>query len=462
MDFGSLQAQYMLQCWAAQAKYAPIPLEDAEGCYMITPEGRKIFDLRSSHECNNLGFKHPKVLARMKEQMEGLIYVTDDFAAKSTALLAQKLAQLSPGNPNKKVWFSQSGATAVEAAIKGARMYAYNRMMEQGHRSQDAPQQYPYPYKIIGRYRSWHGATPGAAAAGGDPRRWFQEPLSPPGFIYGPDAYCYRCPMGHSGPDVCGLACANYLEQMIELEGGSGKVAAIIVESIVGSNGIIPPPAGYFERLREICDRWDILLIIDETMTGCGRTGKMFAIEHYGIEPDILIMGKALGMYSPLAATIFSEKVAQSFDHNIFGHGQSYSGHALSCAAALAGLEVLFEERLIERSADLGQYLLTKLEALAAHHPSVGEVRGKGLFCTVEIVKNRETKASFRKHTEKYKATPISEIARFMLEEKDIYLPSDKFGIWVVPPLIVSKAEIDMIVEAVDEALLITDRFVDG
>ncbi len=453
MDFGKLQAQYMLQCWADQADYQPIPLADAEGCYLITTEGRKIFDLRSSHECNNLGFKHPQVIARMQEQMQRVIYATDDFATEATARLAQKLAQITPGGPNKKVWFSQSGATAVEAAIKGARMYAYNQMMDQGYEKRDAHRQYPYPYKIIGRYRSWHGSTAGATAAGGDPRRWFQEPLSPPGFVFGPDAYCYRCPLGHAGPDTCGLACANYLEQMVELEGGSGKVAAILVEPVVGSNGIIPPPPGYFQRLREICDRWDILLIVDETMTGFGRTGKMFACEHFGVEPDILILGKALGMYSPLAATVFSEKVARSFDHHIFGHGQSLSGHALSCAAALAGIEVLEKENLVARSAAMGDYLLAQLQPLRDQFAQVGDIRGLGLFCTVELVQDRQSKQAFRSHTEKYIPTPITEIARFLLQEKDIYVPSDKFGIWIVPPLIVTQSEIDRIVAAIGEAM---------
>ncbi|WPP50147.1 aminotransferase family protein [Catalinimonas niigatensis] len=458
-DFAALQAGHMIQCWSAQDAYQPLEVEKTEGCWIYTKDGRKIFDLRCAHECINLGFRHPKVLAAMKAQMEKVVYVTDDFATEPTARLAEKLAHITPGSPNKKVWFSQSGANAVEAAIKAARMYQYNRMQQEGKEKLEGSRQYPFPYKIISRYRSWHGATTLASSASGDPRRWFQEPFSAPGFVHGPDAYCYRCPFGLEYPS-CKLACANYLEQMITFEGGSGKVAAVLVEPVVGSNGIIPPPPDYFPRLREICDHYDILLIVDETMTGMGRTGKLLAIEHYGIEPDIIIMGKALGMYSPLAATIFSEKVAQSFDENIFGMGQSFSGHALSCAAALACLEVLEEEHILSHTQEMGVYLGEKLHQLQEKHPSVGDVRGLGLFYTLEIVKNRETKEPLRKISEKYTKTVVSDIADFLLKEKNIYIPSDKFGIWVVPPLIVQPHEIDFIVEALDEALGMADALV--
>ncbi|MEK6478254.1 aspartate aminotransferase family protein [Catalinimonas sp. 4WD22] len=456
-DYARKQARYMLQCWAAQDGYQPLEIEKTEGCWIHTTDGRKIFDLRSAHECINLGFSHPKVLEAMRQQMEKIVYVTDDFATEPTAKLAEKLARITPGSPNKKVWFSQSGANAVEAAIKAARMYQYNRMQQEGKEKLEGNRQYPFPYKIISRYRSWHGATSLASSASGDPRRWFQEPFNVPGFVHGPDAYCYRCPFGLEYPS-CQLACANYLEQMITFEGGSGKVAAVLVEPVVGSNGIIPPPPDYFPRLREICDQHDILLIVDETMTGMGRTGKMLAIEHYGIEPDIIIMGKALGMYSPLAATILSGKVARSFDDNIFGMGQSFSGHALSCAAALASIEVLEEENILSHTQKMGAYLGERLGQLRQKHPSVGDVRGLGLFYTLEIVKNRETKEPLRKISEKYTKTVVTEIAEFLLREKNIYIPSDKFGIWIVPPLIVNKDEIDFIVEALDEALLLADK----
>lgn len=455
-DFAALQSKHLMQCWSTQRGYSPIPVESAEGCWIHTTDGRKIFDLRSAHECINLGFRHPKVLKALQEQMEKLVYVTDDFATEPTADLAKTLAEITPGSPDKRIWFAQSGAGAVEAAIKGARFYKYHKMMQRGAGNLAPDMQYPFPYKIISRYRSWHGATTAAASVSGDPRRWFLEPFVMPGVKYAPDAYCYRCPFNKTFPE-CDIDCVEYIDQMIELEGGGNKVAAVIVEAVVGSNGIIPPPPEYFPRLREICDKWDILLIVDETMTGMGRTGEMFAINHYDTVPDIMIMGKALGVYVPIAATIFSEKVAHVFDDNIFGHGQSFSGHALACAGALASIQVLQEENILDHVRKMGKHLGARLQNLHHSHKSVGDVRGLGLFWTMELLKNRATGESVRPQTQKYAANIVKDIARFMLEEKNIYIPGDKFGIWVVPPLIVEKEEIDFIVDAIDEALNISD-----
>jgi taurine--2-oxoglutarate transaminase len=273
--------------------------------------------------------------------------------------------------------------------------------------------------------------------------------------VFAPDANAYRSAFG-SGPEAV-RANLDYLEYIIEQEGGSNKVAAMIVEPVVGSNGIIPPPPGYFEGLRKICDDWNLLLIADETMTGMGRTGRMFAIEHYGIEPDIIVLGKALGAYCPLAATIFSEKVSRSFDENIFGHGQSFSGHALGCAAALASLDVLHSDGFLEHVRSEGEYLGGRLRELGARHLCVGDVRGLGLFWTLELVKDRDTKEPLRRATEKYTPTIVSRLSEFLLQERNVYVPSDKFGIWVVPPLIVTRAEIDFLIEAIDAALDIAD-----
>lgn len=449
MDSSQIQGKYMMQCWSAQAGYAPIAVEKTEGCWIHTKDGRKIFDLRSAHECINLGFNHPKVIEAMRMQLEGVIYVTDDFSTEPTAKLAQKLAEITPGSSNKKIWFGQSGAAAVEAAIKGARFYKYNQLMEQGREGYSTSKQYPYPYKIISRYRSWHGASMGALSASGDPRKWFSEPITVPGFVMGPEVNAYKSPFGD---DPNGLKSAEYLRYQIEMEGGTGFVAAVLVESVVGSNGIIPAPKAYMKRLREICDEFDLLLIVDETMTGMGRTGKMLAIEHYDVEPDIIIMGKALGVYCPITATIFSEKVAKSFDENIFGHGQSYSGHALASAAALASIKVLEEEVLPDVEAK-GKYLESKLLALQEKYYSIGDVRGKGLMWTMELVKDRVTKKSFRTFSEKYKETPVKLLSDYLLNEKNIYVPGDKFGVWIVPPLIVSYSELDWLVDQLDDGM---------
>lgn len=209
----------------------------------------------------------------------------------------------------------------------------------------------------------------------------------------------------------------------------------------------------------ELCRKWDLLLIADETMTGMGRTGKFLAIEHYGIEPDIIVMGKALGAYCPLCATVFSERVADIFNDRIFGHGQSYAGHALGAAAALASLEVLLDDGLLEQAVERGQTLGRALQSLGKQHPCVGDVRGLGLFWTIEIVRNPIQKTPVRKNTEKYTDTIITNLAHFLLKERNIYVPADKFGLWIVPPLVVTSGEIDFLIEGLDAALSRADQW---
>jgi len=445
---------HLIPSWSTLSGMNPVEVERTRGCYIYTRDGRRIFDLRSAHECANIGFNHPHVLQAMHRQMQQCSYVTDDFATDATAELTQKLCALSPGSPDKRVWYGQSGAACVEAAIKAARFYKYRQVFHENRDAYD-PVSYPYPYKILSRYRSWHGATTGALSASGDPRRWFAEPLLQPGVLFGPDVYPYRSPFGDD-PD--GLKAAAYMRHMIEMEGGKEYVAAILVEPVVGSNGIIPAPKPYMHAIRDLCDEFDLVMIVDETMTGMGRTGTFLAIEHYDVIPDIIIMGKALGMYCPLAATIMTQKIWNTFRHTPFGHGQSYSGHALGCAAALAAIQVLEQEQLLEHTRKTGQYLEAGLLKLRDKHRSVGEVRGIGLMYTMELVLDRQTKQPVRKFNQKYAHSPVREVASFLLEKKNIYIPSDKFGLWITPPLIVTKSEIDTLLEAFDEALEITDK----
>ncbi|MBK8946095.1 MAG: aspartate aminotransferase family protein [Ignavibacteriae bacterium] len=453
-QISALQKKYLLQCWGKQENYNPISIERTEECYLYTTDGRKIFDLRSAHECINLGFKNPYIISSIKKQLEDIIYVTDDFATEPTSKLAKKISEISPGDGDKKVWFGQSGADAVEAAIKTAKLYKFYKLQSKTDISEK--DFINLPYRIISRYRSWHGATMGASSVSGDPRRWFNEPIFN-STLFAPEAYCFRCPLKQIFPG-CNLACADYVDHIIEMEGGENRIAAIILEPIVGSNGIIPPPDGYFKRIREICTKWDIVLIIDETMSGFGRTGKMFAIEHYDIIPDIIIMGKALGVYVPLTAMIIQPHISKIFEKNIFGHGQSYSGHTLGCAAALAGIEFIENENILEKTFAKGKYLEEKLNRLRNKHWSIGDIRGIGLMWTIEIIKNNLTKEPIKKVTEKYKETVIGKISKYLLDEKNIYVPSDKFGIWIVPPLIVTYEELDYIIEAIDEALIIADN----
>jgi len=449
-DLAQLQKKFMLQSWSSQQQYTPIEVTHTERCYLHTKAGAKIFDLRSAHETINLGFNHPEVLKAIKEQLDKVIYVTDDFATKPTAQLAQKLAELSPGDSPKKVWFGQSGAGAVEAALKAARfaMHKINRGKNVENVNSDT--YYSNPYKIISRYRSWHGSTAGALSVSGDPRRWFTEPFVVPGTVFGPDVYSYRSPFGDD-PD--GLKSAEYINYQIEMEGGSDFVAAVLIEPIVGSNGIIPAPKPYMKRIREICDYHGVFLIIDETMTGFGRTGAFLAIEHYDIEPDIIVMGKALGAYIPLSACILTEKIWKHFEESIFGHGQSFSGHALACASALASLDVLLQPGFLQRVREDGQYLGDRLQSLSDKFEFVGDVRGIGFMWTIELVKDKKSKTPIRTPSQKYSANPVSFVAKYLREHKNIYIPSDKFGIWITPPLITTKDELNFIVDSIEESL---------
>ncbi len=448
-EYSKLQARYMLQCWAQQHDYNPIEVIRTEGCWIYTTEGRKIFDLRSAHECINIGFRHPRVLEAIRQQMETVVYVTDDFASQTTAKLAEKLANLAPGDPNKKVYFCQSGAAAVEAAIHGARLYQYNQILSDSDCIPDAPQQYPFPYKIISRYRSWHGATIGATSASGDPRRWFTEPLTAPGFVFAPDAGGPHSPFDANSVDE-NIA---YIDYMVEQEGGTNAVVGVLIEPIVGSNGIMLPPDGYLKKLQELCRKWKLLFIVDETMTGMGRTGKMFACEHYGIEPDILIMGKALGAYCPMAAVIFSKNVAESFDEHYFGHGQSYSGHALAAAGALASIETLFDDKLLEHTQAMGVRVEKRLQEISEKHAIVSHIQGIGLFWTIHI-SSEDPNKPVRRATEKYQKNLVASISEYLFDQHNIYTPSDKFGIWVVPPLVVTQEEMNWVLDCIDDALV--------
>lgn len=447
--------QHILQCWSKQKDYWPIEVEKAEGCWIYTKDGRKIFDLRSAHECVNLGFNHPEILRAITDQMAKVSYVTDDFATDITAQLAQKIISLCPGSDHKKVWFGQSGAAAVEAALKVARMVSYGRVMSADSKKPVSPKEkenspyYPYPYKIISRYRSWHGSTMGALSVSGDPRRWFSEPIVMPGIVHAPETYSYQS-VFDMDPD--GLKAADYLLHMIEMEGGSDFVAAVLLEAVVGSNGIIPTPKAYMKKVAQYCKEKNILLIIDETMTGMGRTGSFLAIEEYDIEPDILIMGKALGAYIPNSCIVVSEEIAPFFDDHVFGHGQSYSGHALAAAASLASIKVL-ENDILPELESKSDYLKLGLEKLSSKFRHVGELRGKGMMWTMELVKDPVTRTNFRAFNQKYQETPIKELSRFLLEECNVYTPTDKFGLWIVPPLVVSFEEIDWLLNQLDKGL---------
>ncbi len=435
-DLVAFEQQHLIKSWSVQGGWNPNLLTKAEGCWLFDAEGNKFLDFSSQLICSNLGHGHPKITQAIGNQATKIGFVQSAFATEPVARAAQLIAQITPGDLTK-VFLSSSGCEANEAAIKTARFFTG-------------------AHKILSRYRSYHGATYGAIALTGDPRRWCAEPGGVPGVIMAPDAYCYRCPFGKEYPD-CGITCAEYVDYMIEYEGGGDKVAAMIVEPVVGSNGVIVPPDEYLPRLREICDTWDVLLIADEVMSGFGRTGEWFAVNHWNVVPDIMTLAKGItGAQIPLGATVMKKKVADYFDDHLFCHGHTYVAHPLPCAAAVAAIEVYKEENIIERARKMGKYLGTRLMELKDNHPSVGDIRGKGLFWAVEPVKNRKTKEPFCRVAQKFEQTTMNTLSKEAMK-RGVFLLNIINILMVAPPLIVTEGEIDAGIEVLDEILKISD-----
>ncbi|HET7686219.1 MAG TPA: aminotransferase class III-fold pyridoxal phosphate-dependent enzyme [Candidatus Limnocylindria bacterium] len=361
----ALTKQHTLFEWSAQSKVDPIPVAGAKGVYFWTPEGKRYLDFNSQLMCTNIGHGHPKVIAAIKAQAETLAYANPFMATEPRARLGQKLAEITPGDIDT-FFFTNGGAEANENAIKIARYFTGR-------------------HKILARYRSYHGGTYGAISLTGDPRRWAAEP-GIPGVIRVTDPY-HGIQRGWDSADE---ALAN-LEEVIQLEGPK-TIAAFILETVTGTNGILIPPDGYLQGVREICDRYGILLIADEVMAGFGRTGKWFAVDHWGVVPDLITMAKGLtAAYVQLGAVGMRHDIAQHFRDNVFYGGLTYNSHPLGCATALATIEVYEEEGLLERATQLGTVMAEHHRALADKHPSVGAVRNIGLFGIVELVRDRDT-----------------------------------------------------------------------
>src|SRR6202789_3169386 len=297
-------------------------------------------------------------------------------------------------------------------------------------------------------------------AATGDPRRWPMEPGGKgQGFLFAPEVNCYKCPIKHTYPE-CGIACADYLEHMIENE---HDVAAVIVEPVVGTNGVLVPPPEYMPKLREICDRYGVLLIADEVMSGWGRTGKWFAVDHWGVKPDILVTAKGItSAYVPLGLCATTSKIAEYFEDHFFAHGHTYEAHPMTLAPAVATIHEMQRLNLIHRAKEVGAYLGEKLHALKAKHPSIGDVRGLGLFFAVEIVKNRKTKQPFNTMRDKVegKSLVVDQTAAKMMAD-GVAQQAWVSHFVIAPPLIVTKEELDFGIDALDRHLAIADALVE-
>ncbi|OGO38434.1 MAG: hypothetical protein A2W35_13795 [Chloroflexi bacterium RBG_16_57_11] len=421
-----MNREYTFFSWSVQSAANPIPMVRAEGIYFWDATSKRYIDFSSQLMNVNIGHQHPKVVRAIQEQAAQLCFAHPGMATEPRGLLGQKIAAVAPGDLNK-TFFCLGGAEANENAIKMARMFTGR-------------------FKVMSRYRSYHGATHGAIALTGDYRRLPVEPAMP-GVVHFLDPYCYRCPFGWT-VDTCHRECISHVEEIISYEGPQ-NIAAIFMEGVTGSNGLLVPPDDYWPRIRQICDKHGILLVSDEVMSGWGRTGQWFAVDHWEVVPDMITTAKGLTSgYVPLGAVIVSEAIAKYFEDKMLWCGLTYSGHPLACAAGVATLEVYEEDGLIENAARVGRTLGQRLEQIKARHPSVGDVRSIGLFSALEIVKDKASKAPI---------DPLTEVFKF-LKENGLFTFVFHNILFVVPPLCITEAQLDEGLAIVERALEITDK----
>jgi taurine--2-oxoglutarate transaminase len=418
-----LSREHVFFSWSVQRAVDPIPVAGGEGVYYWDPEGRRYMDFSSQLMNLNIGYQHPKVVAAIQAQAAKLCAAHPAAAQEPKAVLAERLSRIAPGDLNK-VFFALGGAEANENAIKFARLYSGR-------------------HKIFARYISYHGATYGAITLSGDYRR---PPVEPgiPGVIHTFDPYCYRCVFGYT-PETCHRECITHVERMIEFE-NPDTVAAVILEGVTGSNGIIIPPDDYWPRLREITRKYGILLISDEVMSGFGRTGKWFAVDHWEVVPDLLTFAKGVTSgYLPLGGVMVSDPIARHFDDKMLYMGLTYYGHPMSCAAAIATLDVYEQDRLLENCREMGELLAGELKAIQQRHPVVGDVRAIGLFSVLELVKDRQT----REPVEAQVMTGIKQ--RMQADGLTTFVSRNM--VFVCPPLCISQTELTDGLKIVERAI---------
>jgi taurine--2-oxoglutarate transaminase len=426
-----LSRKHTLYEWSAQSKVDPIPVASAKGIYFYTPEGKRFIDFNSQLMSVNIGHGDERVIAAIKEQAETLAYANPFMATEVRARLGAKLAEITPGDIDT-FFFTNAGAEANENAIKLARFFTGR-------------------HKIMARYRSYHGATAGAMSLTGDPRRWAAEP-GIPGVVHVLDPY-HGIERGWESAE----SSLAMIEETMQLEGPQ-TIAAFILEPVVGTNGILIPPDGYLEGIRKLCDKYGILMIADEVMSGFGRTGAWFAVDHWKVVPDLLTMAKGLtSSYLPLGAVGMRHHIAQHFQDKVFYGGLTYNSHPMGCAAALATIRVYEEDNLIDNAKKMGAVLKQLGAELQAKHPSVGAVRSIGLFGIVELIRNRKTRqpmAPFNGTSDE-----MAVLGRFF-REQGLYTFVRWNTFFTNPPLCITEQQMREAFAIIDRGLEITDKAV--
>lgn len=427
--------QYNLHSWSKQGNLNPLPIDKSEGIYFWDCEGNRYTDMSSQLVNLNLGHGNVAIVEAIQKQAQQLCFIAPSYAVESRSTLAKMIIDLLPDNMGK-VFFTNGGADANENAIKMARMFTGRN-------------------KIFSRYRSYHGSTYGAGNLTGEPRRY---PLEPgiPGFVKFFDPYLYREPIEFESSQKGAEYYVAKLREQLVYEGAQ-SVAAIVLETITGSNGVIIPPDGYLQGVRKICDDYGIMLICDEVMTGYCRTGKMFAFEHWGIKPDIVSFAKGVTCgYVPLGGVAVSKKIAAYFNDNTLLCGLTYSGHPLACAAGVAALNYYQDNDILGNVQVVGKLLGTLLEEIKEQHACVGDVRYMGLFAAVELVKDKATKQPLVE----YGKDPQGVMGRItkLLAQKSFMTYSHENMIIVAPPLIITEVQLREEMSKMDEVLGVVDR----
>ena len=429
---------YTLFSWSKQAGLNPINVKEAKGVYLYDRDGKKYLDFSSQLMNVNIGHGHPAVLEAVARQMKQVSYITPNMITKARGELARKLSEITPGDLSK-TFFTLGGADAIDNAIKLARVYTGK-------------------HKIITHYRSYHGATIGAISAGGDPRRLPVDSQQMPNVVHVENPYFYRCPWNTSSPEACGEMAIRNMEQVIRYEGPE-NIAAILIEGESGSSGCIKYPPFYWRKVKELAYKYGMLTIDDEVMSGFGRTGKWFGIDHHGVEPDIMCMAKGLTSgYLPLGAMIVSAEIAGHFDERILPLGLTYSAHPVSCAAALAVINVYEKEGLVEKAAGTGKYIDEWVAQFIDRHPSIGDWRNTGMLGCLELVKNRETKEPLAPFNAKPSEMGVMSEVAAKIRELGMFTFVRWNTIYIVPPLISERVHIDEGMKIISKALEIADK----
>ncbi|MFF2504109.1 aspartate aminotransferase family protein [Streptomyces sp. NPDC058067] len=430
---------HVFHSWSAQELIDPLAVAGADGSYFWDYDGNRYLDFTSGLVFTNIGYQHPKVVAAIQEQAASLTTFAPAFAVEARSEAARLIAERTPGDLDK-IFFTNGGAEAVENATRMARLHTGRP-------------------KVLSAYRSYHGATSTAINLTGDPRRWPSD-QGAAGVVHFWAPFLYRSPFyAETEQQECERA-LQHLEDTIAFE-GPATIAAVILETVPGTAGIMTPPPGYLQGVRELCDRHGIVFILDEVMAGFGRTGKWFAADHYDVVPDLMTFAKGVNSgYVPLGGVAISGAIADTFGKRPYPGGLTYSGHPLACAAAVATINVMAEERVVENAAHLGETLIgPALRELAERHPSVGEVRGLGMFWALELVKNKETREPL---------TPYNAAGEANAPMAAFGAAAKKNGLWpfinmnrthVVPPCNITEAEAKEGLAALDEALTVADGY---